>query len=110
MARNTKPEYINKLLKTTTENGYKFDVANYLYNPAYSYDYPAFMKKIGETETSDTYRRVYYMKHYDGTGEYIAETFEREKSAGRWAVIKTLEENTLESSNRYNLNKLISFC
>ena len=110
MARNTKPEYINKLLKITTENGYKFDVANYLYNPAYGYDYPAFMKQIGETETTATYRRVYYMKHYDGSGEYVAETFECEKNAGKWAVVKTLEEKTLESSSRFNLNKLIAWC
>ena len=69
MARNLKPEYINKIRKLEAPNGYKFDIANYLYNPAYGNEYPAFQKVIAETETEQTIRRVYYFKHYDGTGE-----------------------------------------
>ena len=34
MARNFKPEYINKLRKIN-QNGYTFDISNYLYNPAF---------------------------------------------------------------------------
>lgn len=59
MARNLKPEYINKIRKLEAPNGYKFDIANYLYNPAYGNEYPAFQKVIAETETEQTIRRVY---------------------------------------------------
>ena len=81
MAKNLKPDYIKKMLKMEAPNGYKFDVANYLYNPAYGNEYPAFHKVIAETETTQTIRRVYYIKHYDGTGEYKAETFTRKRTA-----------------------------
>ena len=37
MARNLKPEYINKIRKLEVPNGYKFDIANYLYNPSVCY-------------------------------------------------------------------------
>ena len=80
MARNLKKDYIKKILSMEAPNGYKFDIANYLYNPAYGNDYPAFQKVIAETEDTETIRRVYYMKHYDGTGEDIAE-----KGRRRWA-------------------------
>lgn len=33
-------DYISKLIKTVAPNGYKFDVANYLYNPACDCEYP----------------------------------------------------------------------
>ena len=29
-------------------------------------DYPAFQKKIAESDEAETYRRVYYAKHYAG--------------------------------------------
>ena len=55
MAKNVKPEYLRKLL-AIDKNGYKFDIANYLYNPAYGYEYPRFKKKIAEDELTETYR------------------------------------------------------
>jgi len=44
MTRNKKPEYIRKLFKIETSNGFKVDVANYLYNPSYDNDYPNLIK------------------------------------------------------------------
>lgn len=77
MSRNLKPEYINKIRAIKAPNGYKFDIANYLYNPSYDNEYPAFVKMISETEDTQTFRRVYYFKYSNGTGEYIAETYTR---------------------------------
>lgn len=110
MARNLKREYIKKMLSMEAPNGYKFDIANYLYNPAYGNDYPAFFKVIATTEDTETIRRVYYMKHYDGTGEYIAETFIRKKDGDVWQIVKSRTEEILEAANRYNLKKLLTFC
>ena len=110
MARNLKKDYIKKILSMEAPNGYKFDIANYLYNPAYGNDYPAFQKVIAETEDTETIRRVYYMKHYDGTGEYIAETFTRKKDGDAWQIVKGRTEEILEAANRYNVKKLLMFC
>ena len=110
MARNLKPEYINKIRKLEAPNGYKFDIANYLYNPAYGNDYPAFFKVIAETKTEQTIRRVYYFKHYDGSGEYIAEIFTRRKDGDAWQVVKSRKEKVLETAGRYNVKKLLTFC
>ena len=108
MTRNTKPEYIKKLLKLEAPKGYKFDIANYLYNPAYGYDYPAFIKVIDEDETTETIRRVYYFKYCGGTGEYREEIYKRDKTKDGWQVIKNTAEKVLEESNRFNINKLLS--
>lgn len=110
MARNLKKDYIKKILSMEAPNGYKFDIANYLYNPAYGNDYPAFFKVIAATEDTETIRRVYYMKHYDGTGEYIAETFTRKKDGDAWQIVKSQTEEVLEAANRYNVKKLLMFC
>ena len=110
MARNLTKDYIKKILSMEAPNGYKFDIANYLYNPAYGNDYPAFQKVIAETEDTETIRRVYYMKHYDGTGEYIAETFTRKKDGDAWQIVKGRTEEILEAANRYNVKKLLTFC
>ena len=110
MARNLKKDYIKKILSMEAPNGYKFDIANYLYNPAYGNDYPAFFKVIAATEDTETIRRVYYMKHYDGTGEYIAETFTRKKNGDAWQIVKSQTEEVLEAANRYNVKKLLTFC
>ena len=110
MARNLKKDYIKKILSMEAPNGYKFDIANYLYNPAYGNDYPAFQKVIAETEDTETIRRVYYMKHYDGTGEYIAETFTRKKDGDAWQIVQGRTEEILEAANRYNVKKLLTFC
>lgn len=110
MARNLKRDYIKKILSLEVPNGYKFDIENYLYNPAFGNDYPAFHKIIAETDTTITVRRVYYMKHYDGIGEYIAETFTRQKDGDAWQVVKNRQEVVLETANRYNVKKLLTFC
>ncbi len=110
MSRNLKPEYINKIRKMEAPNGYTFDLENYLYNPSYDNEYPAFKKMISETETTQTYRRVYYFKHYDKTGEYMEETFTREKNGDAWQVVRNRTEKVLEVANRYSFKKLMSFC
>lgn len=110
MSRNLKPEYINKIRKIQAPNGYRFDIANYLHNPAYGNEYPAFHKIISEDVETITIRRVYYFKHYDGTGEYIAEVYTRKKNGDAWQVVTGREEKILETASRYNINKLLSFC
>lgn len=110
MARNRTAAYINKFRAIEAPNGYKFDLANYLYNPSYDYNYPSFVKMTDETETTQTFRRVYYFKYWDGTGEYKAEEYTREKNGGDWQVVKSRTETVLEQSNRYNIKKLLTFC
>lgn len=110
MARNRTPEYINKVRAIEAPNGYKFDIANYLYNPAHGNEYPAFIKMIDETEDTQTFRRVYYFKYYDGSGEYVAEEYTVEKGAAGWQISKNRVEKVLERSNRYNIKKLLTFC
>ena len=110
MSRNLKPEYINKIRAIEAPNGYKFDLANYLYNPAYDNEYPAFVKMIDETEDTQTFRRVYYFKYHDGTGEYMEEIFTRKKNGEACQVVSCRTEKLLEASNRYNVKKLLTFC
>ena len=110
MSRNLKPEYINKIRKIEAPNGYKFDIANYLYNPAHGNEYPAFMKMIAEDEETQTFRRVYYFKYYDGTGEYIAEEFTMKKNGDAWQIVNRTKEETIEKANRYNIKRLLQFC
>jgi hypothetical protein len=110
MSRNRTPEYINRIRAIEAPNGYKFDIANYLYNPAFGNEYPAFIKMISETEETQTFRRVYYFKYYDGTGEYLAETFTRKKNGENWQIVTGRTEEHLEKANRYNVKKLLTFC
>lgn len=111
MARNRKPEYILKLLRTVAPNGYKFDVANYLHNPNYDHDYPSFRKVIADDGERITYRSVFYIKHYDGTGHYEAQVYSAPKEeANGWIVVRDLATTRLEEAPRFNLNKLLSFC
>lgn len=109
--RNLKREYIKKILAIKAPNGYKFDLVNYVGNPAYDYDYPSFYKVISETETEITKRRVYYMKYYNGGGEYCAETYTLDKSGeNEWRIARNVKTETLEEANRFNINKLLTFC
>lgn len=110
MARNLRPEYIRKLIKMELPNGYKFDLANYLHNPSYSYEYPSFCKTISEDEETITQRRVYYFKHYDGTGEYMEQvaTFGKTRE-NHWLIASKSRETVLENGNRFNLKRLIAF-
>lgn len=107
MARNKDPKYIKKLIATEAPNGYKFDLANYLYNPSYDCEYPAFHKVIAEDENTQTIRRYYYFKYHNGAGEYIVDTYQRPKTDG-WAVTKQRESEVLAEANRFSLNKLLS--
>ena len=112
MARNMNKEYIRKLIKTEAPNGYKFDLANYLYNPSYGYDYPRFKKVIAEDENSITYKVILYFKFYDGNGEYQSETYKvnKEDAKNEWVISHDLSKETLAESRRFNLNTLLSFC
>ena len=108
MSRNLKPEYIRKLLKLEIPNGYKFDIANYLHNPVWTHDYPAFVKTVEEDAETFTIRSVEYHKHYDGRGEYVEEFNTYSKSEkGAWQVAKRHKSVTLETANRFNLNRLL---
>ena len=109
MKRNFKKDYLKKLIDTTTANGYKFDLVNYLHNPAFGYDYPRFTKVLSEDEETTTCRDVAYHKHYNGTGEYVAVTYKVPKGDG-WHVLHEMKEEVLMEGNRFNLNTLISFC
>jgi len=110
MSRNRKPEYINRIRHMEVPNGYKFDIANYLMNPSLDYDYPSFIKVIKTEGETETIRRVYYFKYYDGTGEYLEEIFTHKISGeSKWEVVSP-SRKTLESGNRFNIKKLISFC
>lgn len=112
MARNLKKEYIKKMINTVAPNGYKFDLMNYLYNPALENDYPAFRKIIDEDEETYTVRRVYYFKYWNGTGEYIDEiyTVKKNNDDSKWVVVDVKSKNILKQSNRFNLNQLLTFC
>lgn len=111
MARNRSMAFIKRMVGAKAPNGYKFDLSNYLCNPSRDHDYPSFIKKISEDETTETFRSVHYIKFYNGTGEYVEMIFSREKAEGDgWAICKNLRENTLEPASRFSLNKLLSFC
>lgn len=111
MSRNTKPAYIKKLIDMEAPNGYKFDLANYIYNPSYSYDYPSFQKIIAEDEKSITYNRIYFFKYHGGNGEYISETFTSPKKStdgNPWVISRNRKETVLETADRFSLKKLLS--
>ena len=50
------------------------------------------------------------MKYYGGNGEYIAETFTRQKNGDAWQVVGNRTEEKLETASRYNVKKLLTFC
>lgn len=108
MARNTKRDYLKKLSGIETANGYKIDLANYVYNPSYTHEYPNLTKVIEEAADSYTISTVYYFKYYNGVGEYIhtIQTAPKQE-AGVWYICKNKSETVLEKSNRFNLTKLI---
>ena len=110
MARNLKPSYLRKLIDTKTPNGYKFDLANYVYNPSCEHEYPTFRKMISEDETSETFEEVGYYKHYDGTGEYIRRKYSIPKEDGSWHITKRISETVIATANRFSINALVSYC
>ena len=112
MSRNLKKDYLMKLIKTETKNGYKFDLANYLHNPSRDHEYPAFRKVLAEDDSTLTVREVLYFKRYDGTGTYEAHTmtFAKAEDCNGWNIAKNVVREVLAAGNRFNLNTLISFC
>lgn len=106
MAKNLKKDYLRKLAALETSNGYKIDLANYIYNPAHDHTYPAFRKVIEETAENITYSEVGYFKYYNGTGEYFTKTWTAPKNSGTWVVIRDTHETKLEGSNRFSLSRL----
>lgn len=111
MARNRKPEYIKKLLGVNAPNGYKFDAANYLYNPNYEHEYPSFKKVIAEDDEKVTYRSIHFVRHHSGSGSYEAQVFSvPKKERGGWSVIHDVVTTHLEDAPRFSLAKMLSFC
>lgn len=101
MARNLSAANLKKLASIEV-NGYKADIANYVYNPSYEHEYPHLRKEIAENEFST----VYYFKHYDGTGEYIHAVYKGDGSNG-WQIIKNVSEKVIEAANRFSMKKLM---
>lgn len=105
MSRNIKPEYLRKLASIET-NGFKVDLANYLYNPAHGYEYPTLIKRIGGDDKEEQYQTLKYFKYYDGRGEYSIETYSRLNNGETWQIIHNRKESVIEESNRYSLPRL----
>ena len=108
MARNLKRENLKKLAAIKTENGFKMDIASYMYNPSYNYEYPSLVKTLEESEIEVKKQRIYYFKYHNGTGEYIAETYNMIKDGNTWGIAKNVKETKIEESNRFNLNRLVT--
>lgn len=104
MTRNKKPEYITKLFKIKTSNGFKVDVANYLYNPSYDNDYPNLIKTENNILTV-----VRYFKFYGGGGQYEKQVFRipQDSAENTWRILQPISNEVIEESNRFSLNRLI---
>lgn len=109
MSRNLKREYLIKLKGIETKNGFKVDLANYIYNPSHEHEYPTLKKLISETPEKLTFTEFLFFKYYDGTGEYIKKTYSAPNNGNTWNVINQESEIVLEQNNRFSLNKLIKF-
>lgn len=108
MSKNLKPDYLRKLKALETRNGYKIDLLNYIYNPSYGNEYPAFCKIIEETENTVTKQCIRYFKFWDGSGAYQVETYKLPKNNDRVNIATDIQTRDIEKSNRFNLNKLIA--
>ena len=107
MSRNFKTEYLKKLAGIETQNGYKIDIANYLYNPSHSSEYPTLRKKIEETPEKVTYSTIYFMKYYDGSAEYLHKVYTMPNNKDNWNITTEVSETVLEPGTRFSLNKLV---
>lgn len=109
MAKNLKKENLKKLSQVTTTNGFKIDLANYIYNPSSEHDYPSLVKLTGETETEKQYIKVYYFKYYNGTGKYFIETHTApvSKDDNAWVITRNHKETELEENKRFSLKHLV---
>ena len=111
-----KIEQAKKYAKIEAPNGYKFDVSNFLYNPSFGNEYPAFYKAIQEDGDRVKYRRVYYFKHYDKTASICVETFYRVKNGDQWQIVNrngAYTEETVEcipDGVRFNPKMLFKYC
>jgi len=108
MARNLKPANLKKLSQIITSNGFKIDLANYMYNPSYDHEYPNLIQCTHETSTERFYTNVKYFKRYNGTGYYSMETYSHKiDDSNSWSIANSLKEVELEESNRFSMKHLI---
>jgi len=108
MARNLKPANLKKLSQIQTTNGFKIDLANYMYNPSYNHEYPNLIKLTSETTTERFYTTVKYFKRYNGTGYYSMETYSHKiDDSNSWSIANSIKETELEESNRFSMKHLI---
>jgi len=108
MARNLKPANLKKLSQIQTTNGFRIDLANYMYNPSYDHEYPNLLKLTHETTTERFYTNIKYFKRYNGTGYYSLETYSHKiDHSNSWSIANSLKEIELEESNRFSMKRLI---
>jgi len=108
MARNLKPANLKKLSQIITSNGFRIDLANYIYNPSYDHEYPNLIKLTHETTTERFYTNIKYFKRYNGTGYYSLETYSHKiDDSNSWSIANSLKEVELEESNRFSMKHLI---
>lgn len=112
MTKNLKKDYLMKLAAIRTKNGYKCDVANYVYNPAYGYEYPNFVKILEENEEKKVVSRIYFFRHYDGRAEIKERIYDVSKAEGSWVIERNAKTTVLAELGkaRFSLNQLISYC
>lgn len=109
-------EQAKRYAKIEAPNGYKFDLQNYLYNPARDNEYPAFYKVIADDEEKITIRKVYFFRYYDKSAAVYVETYSRMKNGGQWQVVnrnpgyseKIVEQ--LPAGTRYSPKLLFPYC
>jgi len=108
MARNLKPSNLKKLSQIITLNGFKIDLANYMYNPSYDHEYPNLILLTHETITERFYTNVKYFKRYNGTGYYSLETYSHIiDDSNSWSIAQKVKETELEESNRFSMKRLL---
>jgi len=108
MARNLKPANLKKLSQIKTTNGFRIDLANYMYNPSYDHEYPNLIKLTHQTETERFYTTVKYFKRHNGTGYYSTEIYSHKiDDSNSWSIANSLKEIELEESNRFSMKRLI---
>jgi len=108
MARNLKPANLKKLSQIQTTNGFRIDLANYMYNPSYDHEYPNLIQCTHETSTERFYTTIKYFKRYNGTGYYSIETYSHKiNPSNSWSIANSLKQTELEESNRFSMKHLI---
>lgn len=109
MSRNTSVENLRKLAAIKVGD-WKIDIANFVYNPSHSYEYPSLVKALREDEDRKYFVRISYFKHYDGSGEYSVETYSRRKEGGAdpqgWQIVTDSKDKVLEAADRFSMSRL----